>query len=110
MHRARRWRSGAGPPARRGGAAEQAAPPGAVGSDGFIGYDEDALYTALIYVRNVRLADGKVWSAEPSQVLAEVRRLVPDITNFGDLDPNLKPRNELTSHLGSNLMRQGDRF
>lgn len=61
--------------------------PGQTGSDGFGGHDEDSLFTSLIYVRHVRLQDGSVWRADLNKVRSELKRLVPDITDPGEVDP-----------------------
>lgn len=70
--------------------------PGISSRDGTIGYGEEQVFTAIAYVRAVRLADGTVWEVAPTQLLAELRKNVPGFKDFGKLepDPKGKPDNQ----------------
>lgn len=64
--------------------------PGISSRDGTIGYGEEQVFTAIAYVRAVRLADGTVWEVAPTQLLAELRKNVPGFKDFGKLEPDSK--------------------
>lgn len=68
--------------------------PGTSSSDGTIGYGEEQVFTAIAYVRAVRLADGAVWEVVPTQLLAELRKNVPGFKDFGKLEPDPKGKQE----------------
>lgn len=65
--------------------------PGETGSDGALGYTTEAVYTAVAYVRQVRLADGTVWRADETKVLSELKKVVASIRDPGSLRPDPKP-------------------
>lgn len=68
--------------------------PGATSTDGTIGIGSEEVYTAMIYVRAVRLADGTIWRANMSQVLAEAQKQVPGMRGLGNMEPDPRPRRE----------------
>lgn len=64
--------------------------PGAQGTDGFRGLgSSDSPYTEVIYVRSVRRTDGSQWRATPAQVTAELKRVIPEIVEPGNVNPGL---------------------
>ena len=65
--------------------------PGEDDSDGFSGIagNED-VFTAVLYVRSIRFADGTVWRANPADVIASIKKQVPDILDPGSLVPEHK--------------------
>lgn len=68
--------------------------PGAQSADGTIGLGEEEVFTAIAYVRAARLADNTVWAVSDSQLITELRKVIPGIKDFGDLkpDPKAKPQ------------------
>jgi hypothetical protein len=68
--------------------------PGAQSADGTIGYGTEEVFTAIAYVRAARLADNTVWAVNDSQLITELRKVIPGIKDFGDLkpDPKAKPQ------------------
>jgi hypothetical protein len=68
--------------------------PGASSGDGTIGLGEELVFTAVAYVRSVRLADGTVWEVNPSQLLAELKKSVPGFKDFGRLEPDTKGKQD----------------
>lgn len=64
--------------------------PGASSADGTIGFGEEHVFTAIAYVRAVRLADGTVWEVNPTQLLTDLRKAVPGFKDFGRLEPDPK--------------------
>jgi hypothetical protein len=68
-------------------------PPGASDGDGTRGYGDEEVFTAIAYVRNVRLADGTIWTANDTDLLSRLRKALPEFKDFGDLkpDPKVKP-------------------
>jgi hypothetical protein len=69
-------------------------PPGASSGDGTIGFRDEQVFTAIAYVRAARLADGTVWEVNPSQLLPELKKVVPGFKDFGKLDPDPKVKPE----------------
>jgi hypothetical protein len=61
--------------------------PGQQSSDGFIDYREREVLTSIVYVRAVRLSDGSVWFADISNVNAQIKSALPELTELGDVDP-----------------------
>jgi hypothetical protein len=66
--------------------------PGEEGSDGTQSYGVDVAFTEIAYVRNVRFADGTLWSATESELLAKLRALKTGIAELGDLKPDPRPK------------------
>jgi hypothetical protein len=66
-------------------------PPGASSGDGTISYRDEDVFTAIAYIRHVRLQDGTIWTADDEQLLAAVRAAAPFLKEFGDLKPDAKP-------------------
>ena len=65
--------------------------PGESSADGTISYGDEEVFTAVVYVRAARLADGTVWNANDAQLLAKLRALDTGIGDFGDTKPDPKP-------------------
>jgi hypothetical protein len=66
--------------------------PGESSGDGVSGYGSEDVFTAIAYVRAARLADGTVWTANDSELLAAFRKLGTGIREFGDVKPDPKPK------------------
>ena len=68
--------------------------PGAQSKDGTIGLGEEEVFTAIAYVRSARLADNTVWTVNDTQLITELKKVIPGIKDFGDLkpDPKAKPQ------------------
>ncbi len=65
-------------------------PAGAGSSDGTIGYGSEDVFTAIAYVRRVRLADGTVWSVNDLRLRDELKKVAPGIREFGNVAPDPK--------------------
>ena len=65
-------------------------PPGKTSSDGSIGFRDEDVFTAIAYVRRVRLSDGTVWRVDENKLLQELRKVAPGIRNPGSLAPDPK--------------------
>jgi hypothetical protein len=63
-------------------------PPGAPSSDGGIGFRDEDVFTAISYVRKVRLADGTVWRVDENKLASELKKVAPSIRNPGNLAPD----------------------
>jgi len=68
--------------------------PGASSGDGTIGLGEELVFTAVAYVRAVRLVDGSVWEVNAAQLLAELKKSVPGFKDFGRLEPDPKGKQD----------------
>lgn len=68
--------------------------PGTSSGDGTIGLGEELVFTAVAYVRAVRLADGTMWEVNSTQLLADLRKSVPGFKDFGRLEPDPKGRSD----------------
>jgi hypothetical protein len=68
--------------------------PGSSSGDGTIGFGEELVFTAVAYVRAVRLVDGTVWEVNPTQLLAELKKSVPGFKDFGRLEPDPKGKQD----------------
>ena len=64
--------------------------PRATAGDGLIGTSSEDTFTAIAYVRYVRLADGTIWAADIPKVAKEIQKLVPNIKEVGDISPSTK--------------------
>ncbi len=64
--------------------------PGYMGSDITIGSGAEEVFTGIAYVRAVRLKDGTIWRADAEELLKELRKVAPDIENYGDVNPDFK--------------------
>ena len=62
--------------------------------DGTIGYGHLHVLTAIAYVRAVRFTDGTLWRADPSFVIAEVKKAAPRIKEAGPLVPEREKKDE----------------
>jgi hypothetical protein len=67
--------------------------PGEVSKDGTIEYGSDDVFTEIAYVRNLRFADGTLWTVNDAQLTARLRTLNTGITELGDVKPDSKPKN-----------------
>jgi hypothetical protein len=61
--------------------------PGASSKDGLIGFDSENVYTAVAFVRAVRLSDGTVWYFNEAQVRSEITKALPTLKEVGDINP-----------------------
>jgi hypothetical protein len=68
--------------------------PGDHGSDGTRGLGEEEVLTAIAYVRAARLADGTVWIVDDRHLLDELKKLVPEFKEFGDVKPDPRKKQE----------------
>ncbi|MBI4560262.1 MAG: hypothetical protein HY706_21955 [Candidatus Hydrogenedentes bacterium] len=68
--------------------------PGESSGDGTIGYGHTHVLTAIVYVRAVRFVDGTLWRADPSVVVAEVKKAAPGIKDAGPLVPEREKKDE----------------
>lgn len=64
--------------------------PGASSSDGTLGYREEETFTAIAYVRQVRLKDGTVWKISDAELSKELKKVAPKIHDFGSVKPDPK--------------------
>jgi hypothetical protein len=64
--------------------------PGEQARDGTIEIGHEGTYTAVAYVRAVRLVDGTVWRVNEGELAAKLRQVVPGIRDFGSLKPDPK--------------------
>jgi hypothetical protein len=62
--------------------------PGESNGDGLRGIGSEIVHSAVAYIRHVRLADGTIWTANESELLAALRRAAPHIREFGDVKPD----------------------
>ena len=62
--------------------------PGQTNSDGSRSIGSEHVYTAIAYVRHVRLADGTIWTSDDTLLLAEIRKAAPQIRAFGAVQPD----------------------
>ena len=62
-------------------------PPGEGGRKELIGNGREEVFTAIAYVRAARLADGTVWRVNDLQLLAGLRKVAPEFTEFGGVGP-----------------------
>lgn len=68
--------------------------PGETSSDGTSGYGHTHVLTAIVYVRAVRFTDGTLWRADPSVVVAEVKKVAPRIKDAGPLVPERERKDD----------------
>lgn len=64
--------------------------PGEQSRDGTIEIGHESTFTAVAYVRAVRLADGTVWRVNENELAAKLRQVVPGIKDFGSLKADPK--------------------
>lgn len=64
--------------------------PGESGSDGLIGFDDSPAFTAIVYVRAIRFADGTVWYSNQTEIEQKVKASIPELKDLGALDPGPK--------------------
>ena len=64
--------------------------PGMASADGLIGSRDQLAMTAFGYVRAIRLEDGTVWYFDRTAVEEEIRRLLPEVREVGNLDPEIE--------------------
>lgn len=68
--------------------------PGEKDDDGGSSYGSEETYTAIVYVKAVRFADGTVWTASSADVIKSIKTQVPDILDPGPLAPANKKEKE----------------
>lgn len=64
--------------------------PGEQARDGTIEIGHESTFTAVAYVRAVRLADGTVWRVNEKELADKLRQVVPGIKDFGSLKADPK--------------------
>ncbi|MBV7417937.1 hypothetical protein KW830_05650 [Comamonas sp. CMM03] len=64
--------------------------PGASSSDGTISFRDEETFTAIAYVRQVRLKDGTVWKVSDIELSKELKKVAPKIPDFGSFKPDPK--------------------
>ncbi len=64
--------------------------PRATAGDGLIGTSSEETFTAIAYIRYVRLADGTIWAADIPKVAKDIQKLVPSIKEVGEISPPAK--------------------
>lgn len=64
--------------------------PGDSSRDGILGYGSEEVFTAIAYVRAVRLADGTVWRVNDAELQQKLRKVAPGIKDFGSVKPDPK--------------------
>jgi hypothetical protein len=62
--------------------------PGDRSSNSTMGPNQEEVFTAIVYVRTVRLADNVVWTVNGGQLNNELRKVSPGIRDFGELAPD----------------------
>ena len=67
---------------------------GESGADGTIGFGIEEVFTAIAYVRSARLGNGTVWRVNETQLISELRKVAPGIREFGNVNPDPKPKSE----------------
>lgn len=68
--------------------------PGQSAKDGTLGYSAEEVFTAIAYVRSVRLADGTVWRVNENELAQNLKKVSPSIKEFGSFKPDAKPKAE----------------
>lgn len=66
--------------------------PGESSRDGILGYGTEEVFTAIAYVRAVRLADGTVWRVNDAELQQKLRKIAPGIKDFGSVKPDPKAK------------------
>jgi hypothetical protein len=66
--------------------------PGASSSDGTIGIRTEDAYTGFAFVRAVRLQNGTVWMFDEKAVEAEIKKRLPQIKDFRNINPELSKK------------------
>jgi hypothetical protein len=61
--------------------------PGAVGAQNVSLSGENDIYTAVSYIRRVRLSDGTVWQVDESTLRSRIKNAVPGLKQIGRLSP-----------------------
>lgn len=64
--------------------------PGETSQDGVLSYGPEDVFTAIAYVRSVRFADGTVWRVSDADLLQQLRKVAPNIKDFGNIKPDPK--------------------
>ena len=62
------------------------------GEDGTRSLGQEEVFTGVAYVRLARLKDGTVWRANDAKLLEQLRKIAPNIEDFGDVKPDPKPK------------------
>ena len=62
--------------------------PGDRSANGTTGSNQEEVFTAIVYVRTVRLADNVVRTVNGGQLNNELRKVSPGIRDFGELAPD----------------------
>lgn len=60
--------------------------PGATASDGLIAFNDEPVFTSIVFVRRARLEDGTVWAFNAQEVEKQIKQSLPEIKEFLDLE------------------------
>jgi hypothetical protein len=60
--------------------------PGANASDGLIAFNDEPVFTSIVFVRRARLEDGTVWSFNAQEVEKRIKQSLPEIKEFLNLE------------------------
>ena len=66
--------------------------PGMSNGDGSSGFGVEEVFTGIAYVRLARFKDGTIWRANDAKLLEQLRKVAPEIEEFGDVKPDPSPR------------------
>jgi hypothetical protein len=66
--------------------------PGYSGGDTTFSSTTEEVFTSIAYVRAVRFKDGTIWRADTKELLEQLRKVAPDIKEFGDVNGEIKIR------------------
>lgn len=64
--------------------------PGEASRDGLLGFGTEEVFTAIAYVRAVRLEGGTVWRVNDADLQQNLRKVAPGIKDFGSVKPDPK--------------------
>lgn len=65
--------------------------PGETNADGTRSYGDEEVFTAIAYVRAARLQDGTVWHVDPATLADQLKKVAPDLKQYGSLEPDPEP-------------------
>jgi hypothetical protein len=66
--------------------------PGETDGDGLRHVSDEPVYTAIVYVRSIRFADGTVWSAPVLDVEQRIKESLPELRDLSNVNPGAKGR------------------
>ncbi len=68
--------------------------PGESNGDGTRSLGAEEVFTGIAYVRLARLKDGTIWKVDDVKLVEQLRKVAPEIDEFGDVKPDPKPKAE----------------